>query len=128
MKFILLFKERAKTLKEFAEKGKYLFSFDYQYEPKAVSKTFNSIEVADRLGRFAEKLSSLDDFKKDKIEEALRKLAEELKMEPAPLIHAVRLATTGVAGGPPLFDILELLGKEEVTKRIEKAVGFIQKR
>jgi glutamyl-tRNA synthetase len=73
-----------------------------------------------------EKISALDEFKKDKIEETLRKLAEELKIEPAPLIHAVRLATTGVAGGPPLFDILELLGKEEVIKRIKKAVEFIR--
>jgi glutamyl-tRNA synthetase len=128
LKYILLFKERAKTLKEFAERGKYLFAFDYQYEPKAVSKTFNSIEVADRLGRFAEKLSSLDEFEKEKIEETLRKTADDLKIEPAPLIHAVRLATTGVAGGPPLFDILELLGKEEVVKRIRKAVEFIQNR
>jgi glutamyl-tRNA synthetase len=128
LKYILLFKERAKTLKEFAERGKYLFAFDFQYEPKAVSKTFNSIEVADRLGRFAEKLSSLDDFKKEKIEDALRKSAEELKIEPAPLIHAVRLATTGVSGGPPLFDILELLGKEEVIKRIERAEEFVKTR
>lgn len=128
LKYILLFKERAKTLKEFAERGKYIFAFDFQYEPKAVSKTFNSVEADDRLGRFAEKLGSLDDFKKEKIEETLRKLAEESKIEPAPLIHAVRLATTGVAGGPPLFDILELLGKEEVLKRIEKAVEFIQSR
>lgn len=126
LKFVPLFKERAKTLKDFAEKGKYLFGFDYQYEPKAVKKIFNSVEVADRLGRFAEKLSSMDDFKKDKIEETLRKFAEELKIEPAPLIHSVRLATTGVSGGPPLFDILELLGKEEVIRRIEKAVEFIQ--
>jgi glutamyl-tRNA synthetase len=128
LKFIPLFKERAKTLKDFAEKGKYHFGFDYQYDPKAVNKTFNSVEVADRLNRFAEKLSSLDDFKKDKIEKTLRNSAEELKIEPAPLIHSVRLATTGVSGGPPLFDILELLGKEEVVKRIEKAVEFIQKR
>ncbi|HVP35778.1 MAG TPA: glutamate--tRNA ligase [Terriglobales bacterium] len=126
LKYVVLFKERAKTLKEFAEKGKYLFAFDYQYDPKAVSKTFNSAEVADRLGQFVEKISVLDEFKKDKIEETLRKTADDLKIEPAPLIHAVRLATTGVAGGPPLFDILELLGKEEVEKRIKKAVEFIK--
>jgi len=128
LKYVLLFKERAKTLKEFAEKGKYLFSFDYQYDPKAVSKTFNSVEVADRLGQFAEKISTLDEFKKEKIEELLRTTADDLKIEPAPLIHAVRLATTGVAGGPPLFDILELLGEDEVIKRIRKAVEFIETR
>jgi len=128
LKYVSILKERCKTLKDFAEKGKYLFGFDYQYEPKAVSKTFNSPESANRLSVFAERLSALCDFKKDKIEETLRKLAEELKIEPSLLIHPLRLAATGVSGGPPLFDILELLGKEEVVKRIEKAVEFIKTR
>jgi len=125
LKFIPLLKERCKALKEFAEKGKYFFKFDYQYEPKAVNKTFNSPEAVVRLNAFADHLSHLESFEKDKIEETLRKLAEELKIEPAPLIHLVRLAATGVSGGPPLFDLLELLGKEEVIKRIKKAVEFV---
>ena len=127
LKYVSILKERCKTLKDFAEKGKYLFGFDYQYEPKAVNKTFIMAESAPRLTTFAERLSALSDFKKDKIEETLRKLAEEMKIESSLLIHPLRLATTGVSGGPPLFDILELLGKEEVIKRIEKAVEFIKK-
>ena len=126
LKFVSILKERCKTLKEFAEKGKYFFAFDYQYEPKAANKHFNSAEAADRLNAFVDRLSHLDSFKKEKIEETLRKLADEMKIEPAPLIHTVRLATTGVSGGPPLFDLLELLGKEEVLKRIKKAVDYIR--
>ncbi|MFH1335148.1 MAG: glutamate--tRNA ligase [Candidatus Zixiibacteriota bacterium] len=122
--FVSLLKERCKTLKEFAEKGKYFFSFDYQYEPSAVKKLFNSIEAAERLKIFWEYLSPLDDFKKEKIEEFLRKQADEMRIKPATLIHLIRLATTGVTGGPPLFDLLELLGKEEVIKRITKAEEF----
>jgi len=125
LRFIFLLKERCKTLKEFAEKGKYFFAFDYHYESAAVSKHFNSPESADRLSAFVERLLSLDEFKKEKIEEALRKLTEELQIKPSALIHSVRLATTGVTGGPPLFDLLEFLGKEEVINRIKKAVEFI---
>jgi len=126
LKFVSLLKERCKTLKEFAEKGKYFFAFDYQYESTAVSKHFNSTEAAERLNTFADRLSSLDEFKKEKIEAALRTLADELKIKPASLIHLVRLATTGTTAGPPLFDLLELLGQEEVIKRIKRAVEFIQ--
>jgi len=126
LRFVSLLKERCKTLKDFAEKGKYFFGFDYQYEPKAASKHFNSAEAADRLNVFVDRMSSLESSEKEKIEEALRKLADELKIKPAPLIHTVRLAVTGITEGPPLFDILELLGKEEVGKRIKKAVEFIQ--
>jgi glutamyl-tRNA synthetase len=124
LKFVSLLKERCKTLRDFAEKGKYFFKFDCRYEPKAANKHFSSAEAADRLSTFVDRLSGLDDFEKKKIEQALRQLADEMKMKPAELIHLVRLATTGTTAGPPLFDLLELLGKEEVVKRIEKAVEF----
>jgi glutamyl-tRNA synthetase len=126
LRFVGLLKERCKTLKEFAERGKYFFAFDYQYEPTAVNKHFNSAEVADRLSVFVERLSSLDEFKKEKIEQALRQLTDEWKIKPASLIHVVRLATTGTTAGPGLFDLLEFMGKEEVIERIKKAVEFIK--
>lgn len=126
LKFVSLFKERAKTLREFAEKGKYFFEFDYQYEQKAAKKHFSSPESADRLRAYVDRLSGLDSFEKAQIEQALRSLADEMGIKPSVLIHPVRLATTGTSAGPPLFDLLELLGKEEVIKRIKKAVEFIQ--
>ena len=126
LKYVSLFKERCTIINEFAVKGKYLFEFDYQYEPKAEKKHFNSAEAADRLSAFTERLALLDKFEKEKIEETLRRLVEELKIKPGVLIHTVRLASSGVSGGPPLFDILELLGKEEAIKRIKKAAEYIQ--
>ena len=126
LKYVSLLKERCKTLKEFAKKGRYFFEFDYQYEQKTAKKHFNSAEAADRLSAFVDRLSRLDSFEKAQIEQALRGLADEMKIKPAALIHPVRLAATGTSAGPPLFDLLELLGKEEVVKRIQKAVEFIQ--
>jgi len=125
LKFVSLLKERCKTLKEFAEKGKYFFTFDYQYEPKAASKHFSLPETANRLRVFVDRLYGLDSFEKAQIEQALRGLADEMRIKPAPLIHMVRLAASGISTGPPLFDLLELLGKEEVVKRIKKAAEFI---
>jgi len=126
LKFIPLFKERCKTLREFPEKGNYFFKFDYQYEPKAEKKLFKSREAKDRLNAFIDCISKLDDFKIETIEEALRKLTEEMEIKPAALIHIVRLAATGTSGGPPLFDLLEVLGKDEVEKRLKKALEYIQ--
>ena len=128
LRFIPLFKERAKTLRDFAEKGKYFFKFDYRYDPKAEKKHFSKTEAAQRLNTFIQRLSQLESFDKDKIEDALRGLAEELDLNPATLIHPVRLATTGTSAGPPLFDLLEVLGKEEVLKRLKKAVEYIQEK
>jgi glutamyl-tRNA synthetase len=126
LRYVSLFKERAKTLKEFAEKGKYFFEFDYQYEEKAAKKHFNSPEAADRLRAYLARLSELDSFEKAQMEQALRGLANEMQIKASALIHPVRLATTGTSAGPPLFDLLELLGREEVERRIEKAIDFIR--
>jgi glutamyl-tRNA synthetase len=126
LKYVPLFKERAKTLKDFAEKGKYFFTLDYKYEEKAARKHFSSPEAADRLTAYLDRLSVLDSFEKPQIEQALRDLAEEMGIKPAALIHPVRLATTGTSAGPPLFDLLELLGREEVRSRIKKAVEFVR--
>ena len=126
LKYVSLFKERCKTLKEFAQNGKYFFEFDNQYEEKAAKKHFKSPEAADRLSAYADRLSALDSYEKPEIEQALRGLADEMQIKPAALIHPVRLATTGTSTGPPLFDMLELLGRDEVVKRIKKAIEFIQ--
>jgi glutamyl-tRNA synthetase len=126
LKFVNLFRERCRTLKEFAQKGKYFFGFDYQYEEEPANKLFSSLQAGESLSALARKLSVLDSFEKEKTEDVLRKLSDEMKIKPASLIHLLRLAVSGVSGGPPLFDILELLGKEEVIKRIEKAVEFIE--
>jgi nondiscriminating glutamyl-tRNA synthetase len=125
LKYISLFKPRAKTLKEFADQGRYFFTFDYQYEEKAVSKHFSSVETAERLTAYADRLSALDSYQKQEIEQALRGLADEMGIKPAALIHPVRLATSGTSTGPPLFDMLELLGRDKVVKRIKKASDFI---
>ncbi|MGB2982145.1 MAG: glutamate--tRNA ligase, partial [Candidatus Zixiibacteriota bacterium] len=60
------------------------------------------------------------------IEQALRGLADEMGIKPAALIHPVRLATSGTSTGPPLFDMLELLSRDEVVKRIKKVIEFIK--
>jgi glutamyl-tRNA synthetase len=125
-KYVSLFKERCKTLKEFAQIGKYFFEFDYQYEEKAAKKHFNSPEAADRLSAYADRLSALQSYEKAQIEQALRGLADEMGVKASALIHPVRLATSGTSTGPPLFDLLELLGREEVAKRIRNAVKFVQ--
>ncbi|OGC76038.1 MAG: glutamate--tRNA ligase [candidate division Zixibacteria bacterium RBG_16_50_21] len=125
LKFISLLKERCTTLTDFAEKGVYFFTSDFNYEPKAAGKYFDSPQVADRLKLLAERLLILESFRKEELEQTLYKLAEELGIKASLLIHPARLATTGTSAGPPLFDLLGLLGKEEVNRRIQKAVGFI---
>lgn len=127
LKIAGLLKERCKKLTDFVDLGRFFFTSELEYEEKAVEKQFKNPEVAQKLTKLGEKFKSLDGFDKEKSEQLLRNLATELNVKPAELIHPLRLAITGMSFGPSLFEIVELLGKEEVVKRLGKAVNFIDK-
>lgn len=59
-------------------------------------------------------------------EQAVNTVAESLGLERGPVIHTTRLATTGRTVGPGLFELLVVLGKEEVVARLERAKGWVQ--
>ncbi|MEM7396844.1 MAG: glutamate--tRNA ligase, partial [Verrucomicrobiota bacterium] len=65
---------------------------------------------------------ALETFDRDATDAFLHHLAEELDLGLGQLLPSVRLAVSGAAGGPDLFKILELLGRDEVKRRIEKTV------
>jgi glutamyl-tRNA synthetase len=62
------------------------------------------------------------EFSHASIETALRQLAEELQIKPTKLIHPTRLALSGRTIGPGLFEMIELLGKEKVIRRLRRAI------
>ena len=73
-----------------------------------------------------EKFSKLENSQKVDFENALNKVAEELEISKGKLIHPLRLAVSGQSTGPGMFDLLFILGKDEVIKRIQKAIEKIK--
>lgn len=128
MKFVRILKERCPLLTDFVEKGRFFFIDQFDYEEKGIKKHFADPLVAGRLATWVETLESLDGFSTASIEEALRELAEKLQIKPAQLIHPTRLALSGSTAGPPLFEMMELLGREECVKRLTRAIDFIKER
>lgn len=126
LKFVAMMKERCKVLTDFVEQGRYFFVDKFEYEEKGLNKYFNS-ESAGYLKRWLDALNSLENFDVGNLETSLRNLCEELGIKPAALIHPTRLALTGTTKGPSLFELMELLGKQESMKRLERAVDFIEK-
>lgn len=66
-------------------------------------------------------LESLDDWTVEKLETALKDFQVNSQFKPRPAFMSIRLAVTNRAATPPLFDVLEILGKKEVLKRLENA-------
>ncbi len=126
-KAIPLYRERAKTLVEFAEKMVYYFKPVNSYDPKGVKRYFKkNLFLIDALKEMAKRIEKDEEYTPESLEKILREYAEEIGVKAGKLIHAVRLACTGTTATPPLFDVVSLIDKNEVINRLLKASDFIK--
>jgi glutamyl-tRNA synthetase len=75
-------------------------------------------EIRSLLQIFAARLETLEDFRREAIEKTCRELAHELEVKAGSIIHPARMAVSGKSKGAGLFEMMELLGKDRVLKRI----------
>ena len=114
------YRERSRTLEDFISVYKIFFSPEIEYDEKAVEKYLKKPNSKDIINRCKTAVETCAKFDKISIEESYRKLADELKLKAAELIHPTRVAISGKTVGAGLFDIMELLGREKVLKRLSK--------
>lgn len=121
LRLIDLYKIRLKTLAEFPEKTDCFFRDDFAFEPEGRKKYLESHENLENLRALADRLEGLPEFTHQEIEHVFRGLAEERRINPAALIHPARLAVSGKTSGAGLFEMMELLGRDRVLKRLRGA-------
>ncbi|NIR52432.1 glutamate--tRNA ligase [candidate division KSB1 bacterium] len=126
LKIMALLKPRMRRLSDFPDMASYFFRAPESYDEKAVKKHWKGPDLVDKFHRLIDRLGNIEDFHPDEIETAIRSLAEELDMSAAKLIHPTRVALTGAPASPGLFEVMELLGKDTVIRRLEKAVDFVE--
>lgn len=114
-------RDRVSFVREFVEKSPYFFKPPIEYDPTVVKKRWKS-ETPELLKRLIGEFSTLGNPGKEEFEAALHRTAEASKVGNGEIIHAVRLAVSGIGTGPGLYDILFLLGKEESIRRITAAI------
>jgi glutamyl-tRNA synthetase len=119
LKVISLMKERVSTINDFSEFGKYFFTEPDTYDEKGIAKYWNE-EVKGLFIRYREALSGVKEWSPAQLEENLRMFAEQNGVKAGLLIHAVRLALTGITVSPGIFEVMEVLGKDAVEARISK--------
>lgn len=124
-KVIDIVRERARTLAELVEASTYFFTNQYSYDEEGVRKFFGSDDAAGFIRHAVEGLSSLKLFSTETTESKYHTICEELGISLGSLIQPSRLALTGRTGGPGLFEIMALLGREETIERLEKAADYI---
>jgi len=127
MRLLVLIRPRVKKLDQFAEEMRPFLQRDVEYDSSAVAKHLTKAEVKDALASLADTLKGVVPFTSAELEPALRTFADARGVKAATLIHATRVAVTGRAVSPGLFDVLELLGPERVTARVRDAINFLPK-
>ncbi len=116
-----LMKEKAHFVNEFWSLGSYFFIAPDSYDEEVVKKRWNEnskIFITELVSAF----QSLENFNAAEAENTFKATAEKAGVGAGSVMQMFRVCLSGVGGGPNLFEVVELLGKEEVIKRLKSAL------
>jgi glutamyl-tRNA synthetase len=126
-KAVTLHRSRCRTLAELSRALAIYGDDPAEMEPKGLEK-FGKPESGLVLRKLVETLSAVDPFEHSRLEEAARLLATELGLSLGALAQPARLALTGSLASPPLFELIEVLGKEATRRRILAFADRVERR
>jgi len=117
-------KGKFKTFSELPGYAGFYFTDKIEYDAEAAAKDFVP-EAKPRLEKLRDAFANAPAFNAESLEAALKETAKTLGVKVGAMVHPCRLAVTGKTSGPSLYHLLQVLGKERVMARIEKALaGF----
>ena len=102
----------------------YFFVAPTEYDPKGVKKYWKGENPA-KLLEIREVLAAIDDFSIENTDAAVHQWIERTGYSAGQIINTLRLSVVGACKGPGMFDVLALVGKEQVLARIDAAVAAL---
>ena len=116
--------ERLKTLGEAAHAVSFFYTEDLTYDtPLLIQKGMDAASTRDALLQAYNVLSRVEEWEHTVIEAPMRELAIELNLKPGQLFGSIRVAISGRTATPPLFQMMEVLGRERTLRRIDQAIA-----
>ena len=125
MKVVEVMRERIFFVKDIFEDGKYFFLTPEEYDKQIVVKKW-TVETPALLSGLAEELKYIEDFTATNIEMQNKTYCEKKGLQAGQVMNALRLVIVVANTGPGIFQIIEIIGKEETLLRIKKAVMKIR--
>ncbi len=122
-KIVSLIKERANFVSEFWEMSNFFFEAPTSYDEKA-SKNWKE-DTPDLMQQLIAVLVTIEDFTSVNIETIVKDWMIQNEIGMGKVMQPFRLSLVGALKGPHLFDVVELIGKEETIKRLEKAIASL---
>ena len=118
-KIVGMIKERAHFVNEFWDLADYFFEAPTSYDEKAAKNWKEETPVL--MQQVISELEKIEDFTSANIETLLKEWMTANEIGMGKVMQPLRLSLVGALKGPHLFDIIEMIGKAETVKRIEKA-------
>ncbi|MEK7773121.1 MAG: glutamate--tRNA ligase, partial [Deltaproteobacteria bacterium] len=119
-------KERSNTLKEMAENALFYFRDKVEYDPKAVRK-FLSRDNMETFKTLIERLEGLKGFTEGELEAVFNSMLDEKGLKLGKVAQPVRVALTGGAVSPGIYEMISAMGKELALKRLREAITYMEK-
>lgn len=124
-KVIGMMKSRVSFVKELWDTCKFFFVAPTEYDEKTRKKRWKEESPA-QMTELAEVIAGIEDFSIENQENVVMKWIEDKGYNTGVIMNAFRLAIVGEGKGPHMFDITEVIGKEETIARIKRAVENIK--
>jgi glutamyl-tRNA synthetase len=116
---------RSKTLVEMAEQALFYFQNEVVYEADAARK-FLTAESLPALKALTAKLEALEDYSEQAIEETFKAVMAETGLKLGKIAQPLRVALSGRAASPGIFEITAIIGKEKALARLRRAIVHIE--
>ena len=118
----------ARTLADIEKKSRFLFLADerIEYDEKAVRKVLLKHDGLAILAIVRDKLAVMEQFTDENIEGMLRSLAEEKQVGLGKVAQPLRVAICGTTISPPIFDSVQMLGKENTLARVDNTIRTVK--
>jgi glutamyl-tRNA synthetase len=119
---------RSRSVAELAQQIEAYLGEGVEYDPGAVAQHWSRdpATATDYLRALEERFAAVP-WEAADLEGALRGLADERGVAAAKLIHPLRVALTGTAASPGIFEVLGLLGRERALRRVRAALEYLEK-
>lgn len=124
-KVVGMMKSRVSFVKELWDTCRFFFVAPTEYDEKTRKKRWKE-ESPVQMAELAEVVANIDDFSIENQEKVIMKWIEDKDYNTGVIMNAFRLAIVGEGKGPHMFDITEVIGKEETVARLKRAIENIK--
>ena len=121
-KVVSQIKERATFVNEFWDLSDYFFETPTVYDEKAVSKNWKE-DTSELMKELISVIETVSEFTSINLENTVKEWITAKEIGFGKVMQPFRLSLVGAMKGPHLFDIAEMIGKQETIDRIEKAIA-----